>query len=211
MNLCDKILKIRKDNKMSQENLAEVLNVTRQTVSNWENSKNYPDIETLILISDKFNISLDILLKGDNLMVKDIDKKIKSNKKLRIIIIALILGIILFFIGNFTYRKVIYYVNNNHDIGTSSIVKCYLDEERIKVMVKYFAYNKDSKKWYEHLVYDDTKVKPYSFEIVNDVTGEEKTELEKQMNINLCDFDTAADLRIYMIDYIENIGEICIY
>lgn len=70
MNLGNKIQKIRKDNKISQEAFAEVLNVTRQTVSNWENQKNYPDIETLILISDKYNISLDVLLKGDNQMIK---------------------------------------------------------------------------------------------------------------------------------------------
>lgn len=92
MNLGKRIVKIRKDNKMSQEEFAEVLNVTRQTVSNWENSKNYPDIETLILISDKFNISLDILLKGDKKMIKDISKSIKNSKIYKRILI--IIGII---------------------------------------------------------------------------------------------------------------------
>ena len=53
-------------------------NVTRQTVSNWENEKSYPDLSTLVKISDEFNVSLDILLKGDFRMVKDIDKKIKK-------------------------------------------------------------------------------------------------------------------------------------
>lgn len=90
MNLGKKILKIRKDNKMSQDELAEILNVTRQTISNWENSKNYPDIQTLIEISDKFNISLDILLKGDKKMVNKIDKQVKNNKTFKIIIILLI-------------------------------------------------------------------------------------------------------------------------
>lgn len=90
MSLGKKILKIRKDNKMSQDEFAEVLNVTRQTISNWENSKNYPDIETLIKISDEFNISLDILLKGDKQMVSKIDKQVKDNKKLKLIIIILI-------------------------------------------------------------------------------------------------------------------------
>ena len=54
MNLGNRIIKIRKDNKMSQDALAELLNVTRQTVSNWENQKNYPDIETLIKIIVEF-------------------------------------------------------------------------------------------------------------------------------------------------------------
>ena len=59
MNLGDKLIKLRKDNKMSQEQFAEEIGVTRQTVSNWENYKNYPDISTIVKISDIFNISLD--------------------------------------------------------------------------------------------------------------------------------------------------------
>lgn len=90
MNLGKKILKIRKDNKMSQDEFAETVNVTRQTVSNWENSKNYPDIETLIKISDQFNISLDILLKGDKKMINKIDKQVKDSKKLKILLIFFI-------------------------------------------------------------------------------------------------------------------------
>ena len=58
MNLGNKIQEIRKKNKMSQEEFAEIFNVTRQTISSWENSKSYPDIETLIKLSDKFDISL---------------------------------------------------------------------------------------------------------------------------------------------------------
>lgn len=51
MNLGDKLIKLRKDNKMSQEQFAEEIGVTRQTVSNWENYKNYPDISTIVKIS----------------------------------------------------------------------------------------------------------------------------------------------------------------
>ena len=89
MNLDEKIKKIRKDNKMSQDDLAEVLNVTRQTISNWENRKNYPDIETLIKISDKFNISLDILLKENMVMVKEIDKNVKNTKRYKMILVII--------------------------------------------------------------------------------------------------------------------------
>ena len=90
MNLDEKIKKIRKDNKMSQDDLAEVLNVTRQTISNWENGKNYPDIETLVKISDKFDISLDILLKENMKIVKEIDKNVKDTKKYKTILVAII-------------------------------------------------------------------------------------------------------------------------
>ncbi|MCM1284940.1 MAG: helix-turn-helix domain-containing protein [Acetobacter sp.] len=81
MSLGSNIVKIRKDNNMSQEEFAQIFNVTRQTISNWENSKSYPDIETLIKISDRYNISLDILLKEDMELVKDIDTKVKETDK----------------------------------------------------------------------------------------------------------------------------------
>lgn len=94
MDLGRKILQIRKENKMSQEEFSELFHVTRQTISSWENSKSYPDVETLIKISEKFNISLDILLK-DKKMIKNIDKKIKNNKKLKLLSIILLIGIFL--------------------------------------------------------------------------------------------------------------------
>lgn len=98
MNLDEKIKKIRKDNKMSQDDLAEVLNVTRQTISNWENGKNYPDIETLVKISNEFDISLDILLKENMNMVKEIDKNAKNTKKYKTILI-IIISILILIVG----------------------------------------------------------------------------------------------------------------
>lgn len=60
---------------LSQEELAEKVYVTRQTISNWENNKNYPDIHSLLLLSSLFNISLDQLIKGDiNIMKEKINK-----------------------------------------------------------------------------------------------------------------------------------------
>ena len=107
MNLGKKIVEIRKNNKMSQEDFAEIFNVTRQTVSSWENSKSYPDIETLVKISDKFNISLDILLKEDKDMIKAIDKNKKENFKYKKILITI--GIIFsIFIVSFIIYFVIY-------------------------------------------------------------------------------------------------------
>lgn len=105
MNLGKKILKIRKDNKMSQDEFAEILDVTRQTISNWENFKNYPDIETLIKISDKFNISLDVLLKGDQQMISKIDKQVKASKKFKLttIFLIILIAIITVFIATNNY------------------------------------------------------------------------------------------------------------
>lgn len=81
MTLGNNIKRIRKEAKLSQEDFAEKFCVTRQTVSNWENSKSYPDLETIISISDSFEISLDVLLKEDITMVKAIDNEVKSTRK----------------------------------------------------------------------------------------------------------------------------------
>ena len=97
MELGKNIAKIRKDNKLTQDDLAEKYFVTRQTISNWENGKSYPDLETLVKISDDFKISLDVLIKEDNKMVKDISKKQKRYKWIIVPIIlyaVLIIGII---------------------------------------------------------------------------------------------------------------------
>ena len=76
IELGKQIKKYRLEAKLSQEELADKVYVSRQTISNWENDKNYPDIKSLVLISDIFHISLDNLIKGDlERMKKEIDKQ----------------------------------------------------------------------------------------------------------------------------------------
>ena len=65
MELGKQIKKYRSEMNLSQDELAEKVFVSRQTVSNWENNKNYPDIKSLLLMSEVFGVSLDILVKGD--------------------------------------------------------------------------------------------------------------------------------------------------
>ena len=65
---------------LSQEDLAEKIYVTRQTISNWETSKNYPDIHSLLLLSSLFKISLDQLIKGDIDIMKEEIKESELQK-----------------------------------------------------------------------------------------------------------------------------------
>ena len=58
-NIAKAVLKIRQDNKLSQEQFAEMVGVTRQAVSRWEMGVSVPNINTLILISEKFAIPVD--------------------------------------------------------------------------------------------------------------------------------------------------------
>lgn len=75
MDIAKQILNIRQGQKLTQEEFGRLFYVTRQTVSNWENGKSYPDLKTLVDISNQFEISLDSLLKGDSKMVKTIDRE----------------------------------------------------------------------------------------------------------------------------------------
>lgn len=75
MNIGNQILNIRKENQLTQEEFGKLFHVTRQTVSNWENGKSYPDLQVLVDISNQFGVSLDTLLKEDSKMVQSIDKE----------------------------------------------------------------------------------------------------------------------------------------
>lgn len=76
----DKILKARKNANLTQNQLAEMLGVSRQSVSNWENNRAYPDIISVIKISDICKISLDSLLKNDEKMIKHLEESINTVK-----------------------------------------------------------------------------------------------------------------------------------
>ena len=72
MKLGKRIAEIRKEHKLTQEGLAEICSVTRQTISAWENDKSYPDIHSLLMLGDLFHVSLDTLVKGDIEIMKEI-------------------------------------------------------------------------------------------------------------------------------------------
>ena len=71
MEIKNQIRAYRSELGMSQEKLAEAIYVTRQTVSNWETGKSYPDIQSLLRLSSLFGISLDQLIKGDWALMKE--------------------------------------------------------------------------------------------------------------------------------------------
>ncbi|MFR5031455.1 MAG: helix-turn-helix domain-containing protein [Blautia hansenii] len=116
MQLGQAIAQIRKERGLTQEAFAKMFSVTRQTVSNWENEKSYPDLSTLVKISDEFNVSLDVLLKGDFHMVKDIDKKIKKQPYY----IGIIIGLVIIVVALFSFI----YAN---DKSISDTTKDYAD------------------------------------------------------------------------------------
>ena len=80
MELGKQIKMNRQEAHLSQEELANRVYVSRQTISNWENDKSYPDVNSLVLLSEIFQISLDKLIKGDIEVMKDVIQKEEIEK-----------------------------------------------------------------------------------------------------------------------------------
>ena len=74
MELGKIIKKHRELNNWSQDELADLLHVSRQSISKWESGKNYPSLDILVVLSDIFDITLDELVKGDDKLKKRILK-----------------------------------------------------------------------------------------------------------------------------------------
>ncbi|BGE81260.1 NINE protein [Staphylococcus petrasii] len=68
-NVGERIRNLRKSKKMSQEKLAEKLNVSRHSISNWEREVSYPDMHSLVEMTELFGVSLNQLVKGDEIIV----------------------------------------------------------------------------------------------------------------------------------------------
>ncbi len=90
--------KKRKELHLTQQQLADQLHVTRQTLSRWGNNLSYPNLDTLVNLSEYLTIPLDILLKGDeNPMVNKISQDVRDKRKYkRYLLIILVILILLF-------------------------------------------------------------------------------------------------------------------
>lgn len=87
MQIGNKIKKYRECLNLSQEELADKVFVTRQTISNWENDKNYPDIKSISLLCNLFDVSLDQFIEGDIVEMKKIisEKEMSDFNRISII------------------------------------------------------------------------------------------------------------------------------
>ena len=96
--LGEKIRKLRKDNKISQEALAEKLGVSRQSISLWENDQTMPSMESIVAIANVFGVSTDDLLKDNEEKeteenVEDSSKPKKPLKKKLLIVLSIVLAL----------------------------------------------------------------------------------------------------------------------
>lgn len=103
MRIADKIKNARIQKGYTQEQVAENLLVSRQTISNWENGKSLPDIISIIKMSELYELSLDEMMKGDKALLKKVERDVgavKAEKKLiKFAWISIVIAIILMILG----------------------------------------------------------------------------------------------------------------
>lgn len=75
MSFADNLKQLRKEKQLSQEELAEILDVSRQAVSKWEQGIGYPEVEKLLLLSSKLKVSLDSLMASEIKQSSDAPKQ----------------------------------------------------------------------------------------------------------------------------------------
>ena len=127
LTIGERIKKYRNEKGLTQEELSKILLVSRSAISNWEIGRNYPDLDSIVLLSDIFEISLDELLKEDNTMVTKISKEQKRGKLNKKLVVYL-LGVIVFLL--LTIGFILYQTTDfNQYISTKIVSNVELTEE----------------------------------------------------------------------------------
>jgi len=114
MELSEQLKNYRKQENLTQKQLALKLNVSDKTISSWETGRTYPDISLLINLSSVLNVSLDEFLKGDTKTVEKIDKDLKLKRvyKWTLVVVAVCIAI---FAGGYGFLSTYQYQNEMVD------------------------------------------------------------------------------------------------
>ena len=141
MKLGDNILKLRKDCKLSQEQLAKKVDVTRQTISNWELGETSPNPEQLKLLSKALNVSVDELLNNDIKPV--LVEKVSNTEKLAGLIIKIlkVMGI-LFIVGFVAIILLSIFFGSRKSPETEKTeqtvqLSCVINNEKYEYLIEY--------------------------------------------------------------------------
>ena len=117
MEIGKQLKEARMKSHLTQEKVSEKLNVSRQTISNWENEKCYPDIINIIELSNLYDITLDELIKGDEKMIEHLEEStntVRSSKQLigiillNIFVMTLLITLGMFLPDNRYYLVVVF-------------------------------------------------------------------------------------------------------
>ena len=152
MNIGLRIKKFREQQKISQEELALKIFVSRQTISNWETNKSCPDIKSLIILSNIFNVSLDSFIKEDIKEMREIVEK-ETIEKFNVISVVFLAEMIILTISAYPLFAIDSYIGvviwlcmlavtiytaskierfkKNHDIQTCKEILAFIDGKQL--------------------------------------------------------------------------------
>lgn len=124
MQFMEKLFELRKVSGLSQEEVADKLGVSRQTVSKWESGQSSPEMDKLPAISELFHVSVDYLLKPSDIdalsiktaqleqQQKEMEKEIKKKNAISFLIISIVVGLLFFFAGVLLTRNLMVDISN---------------------------------------------------------------------------------------------------
>ena len=144
MNIGEQINNLQKKHGLSQDDFSNLFNVSRQTISNWENGKSYPDLEMIIKISDYFKISVDELLRNDVQSEEKIDNEKKGKKRYLILLLVLcFLGVMIIWglYGKYQDSVAVDFTMEKHETYKNNETK----EQSMNIANGYFSVPKDEK------------------------------------------------------------------
>ncbi|MCK8607691.1 helix-turn-helix domain-containing protein [Apilactobacillus ozensis] len=162
MNLSEKIIHLRNQKNLTQEQLANNLQVSRSTISSWETGRSYPDLEMIVRICDFFNVSLDYILRNDEKIVRKISLDSRKKKTL----VGSIIGLIIFIVVAFTLF--LYYAEPSSINPTKlKIIKV----TKVPVTINKKIHGKYIKKDYKYYVYAKLNTPWYTWDKNNNMAG----------------------------------------
>jgi len=151
MKFSEKIIKLRKEHGLSQEEFGNELNLSRQAISKWESEQSQPDLDNVREISKKFNVSIEYLV-NDELDIdskkeslKQINKQ-KKTKVLKIFLIIIIIYVLIIIIKYIRFTQIYYKAKNmnenkNYDLSIENYYKDSITGENFRALENYYNYN----------------------------------------------------------------------
>ncbi len=201
MRIGETILKLREEKKMSQEEFAQYFHVTRQTISNWEKEKSFPDLQTLVKISDAAGVSLDAMLRDNFEIVQQIDKKVKHLKifKIGTVFIAtmILMGVSYFGIQSVRQNNIVNTMESNlNELGFEKNGNNYcLEEDDFRYDV--YLFDRPARwKWNQEL---DSKEKFVVGTYIKNASA--LSEMQQKINVTIRKTDEFTTLSISRGEY----------
>lgn len=185
----EKITSERKKHKLNQEDLAEMIGVTRQTISNWELNETSPDLKQAQKLSDIFNISVDELIGKKNILLEKINKT-ENNSNLIIKLIktlGITLGTLIFILG--CIIGIYFYTTN------------YYESELVSTGEGRICYYKG--KISNYVIMKNNGDNSLSFDI-------EDSSVINDLNLYNVQNGNPKDILDKIVNYIENNGGVCL-